>query len=161
MTSAKALTQARLFRFNVPGVEVVLAIPIEQLIGVARLPFLTPVPGMPPAILGLSRWQSTPVVVLDLRRFIDETALDGEQDFLAMHHVIIKVAIQNQINLVGCPILASSQMISVPLQLPRAELPPGLNSMIIHQAVSIDDVCVLLLNTTRLPDLIASLQPVL
>ena len=161
MTSANAPTQAKLFRFNVPGLEPELAIPIEQLVGVARLPFLTHVPCTPPAILGLSRWQDSPVVLVDLRRLIDETALDGDQDFSALHHVIVKIAVQNQINLIGCPILAGSQMISVPLRLPRAAVPEGVNLTIVHRAVTIDGAPVLLLDTMRLPDLIAPLQPVL
>ena len=161
MTSARPLSQAKLFRFTVPGLGPTLAIPIEQLIGVARLPFVTEVPCTPPAILGLSRWQDTPVTLVDLGRLLDETAPDNGQDFSAMRHLVFKIADQGQIVLAGCPILTGSQMISVPLRLPRADVPAGINPALIHQAVSIDGAPVLLLDTTHLSDLFVSLQSVL
>jgi len=150
-----------LFRFGVPGLNAALAVPIEQLIGVAHLTFVTRVPFAPPTILGLSRWQSAPVVILDLRRVLDPAAPpDDGQEFLGLHHLIVKIAIDNQISLVGCPILGGGQIMNVSMSLPRAAMPAGIVPEMVHQAVLIADTPVLLLDMMRLPALIAPLQPV-
>jgi chemotaxis signal transduction protein len=153
-------TQARLFRFHVPGIEAALAIPIEQMAGVARLPAVTRIPCTPPAILGLGHWQAAPVVLIDLRLVLDPdaqpAAASGYEDF---HHVIVKVAFDNAITLVGCPIQAGGQIVSVPLILPGAQLPDGIAGKAVHRAVLIDNTPTLLVDMLRLPSLLAPLQP--
>jgi chemotaxis signal transduction protein len=159
MTSSNALPQARLFRFSVPELDAALAIPIDQMVSVARLSFVTRVPCTPPSILGLGRWQDAPTVIIDLRLILDPDAQpDNGRNYADYHHVIIKIAFENQISLVGCPILAGGQMVSVPLSLPKAELPVWITSEAIHQAVLIEDTPVLLLDMMRLPALLAPLQ---
>lgn len=161
MTSSNALPQARLFRFNVPGLDVALAIPVEQMVSVARLPFVTRIPCAPPSILGLGRWQLIPTIIIDLRLALDPAGQpDAGQDYADHLHVIIKIAFKNQINLVGCPILAGGQMLNVPLSVPKAALPAGIAPEAIHQAVLIGDAPVLLLDTMHLPALLSQPQPV-
>jgi chemotaxis signal transduction protein len=161
MSFSNTLPLARLFRFSVPGLDAELAIPIEQMVGVARLPFVTRIPCTPPAILGMAQWQETPTVIIDLRLVLDPAAEPAAaQDYADYHHVIIKIIFENKVNLVGCPILAGGQMVSVPLSLPKAELPAGISAEVIHQAVLVGDIPILLLNTMRLPALLSPLQPV-
>lgn len=157
MKSDNPLPTARLFRFNVPGTEHMLAAPFEQLAGVANLPFLTPIPAMPEAILGLSRWQELPVVVIDMQRVLCPDVVPAmQQDALAYHAMVLKIVFENQVNLVACPILAGGQSVSVPLSLPRAEMPGGIVPEAVHQAVLIGEKRVLLLDTLRLPELLAA-----
>ena len=46
-------------------------------------------------------------------------------------------------------------MVSVPMSLPRAEIPDGITLDAVHQAVMIGEMPVLLLDTLRIPTLLA------
>jgi chemotaxis signal transduction protein len=135
---------------------------MEQLVSVARLPFVTRIPCAPPSILGLGSWQDIPVVIVDLRRVIDpgapRAAAPTFPDYL---HVVVKVVCENEVGLVGCPIQPGGQIVSVPLVVPGVTLPAGIAVDAVHRAVLIGDSPTLLLNMLRLPALLASLQPLL
>lgn len=161
MSSHNAPAQARLFRFSVPGLDAALAAPLEQMMGVARLAFVTRVPCTPPAILGLTRWQDSPAVVIDLRRILDPAAEPAAAgDYVDYHHMVARVAVENRIGLVAWPIRAGGQIINAPLMVPGADPPSGLASEAVHRTVLIDSTPTLLVNMLRLPELAGSLYPV-
>src|SRR5512139_4053661 len=113
MNSSNVLPQARLFRFRVPDLAAELAIPVEQMVGVARMSSVTRIPCMPPAILGMGRWQSMPTVIIDLRLVLDQAVQPAAwQVYADHHHVILKLVLENRVSLVGSPILAGGQMVS-------------------------------------------------
>lgn len=158
MSLISAPSQVRLFRFSVPGLEAALAIPLEQMLGVARLPFVTRVPCAPPAILGLGRWQEQPVTVLDLRLILDPAAERARRDIPDQLHMVVKIAFKDSLCLAACPIRPGGQIISAPPRVPGAALPAGLAADLVHQAALIDGVPTLLIDLLRLPSLLEAFR---
>ena len=156
MSYNSAPGSARLFRFSVPGLDDALAIPLGQMMGVARLPFVTRIPCTPAAILGLGRWQEQPVMVLDLAAILAPAGRPADLAPAEQLHMIARTAFGEQVCLVACPIRPGGQIINVPLKVPGAALPDGLAAGVVHQAALIDGAPTLLIDLLRLPGLLAA-----
>jgi chemotaxis signal transduction protein len=136
----------QLFRFRIDGLDTNLAIPAEWTLGVARLPFVTRIPFAPPAIRGLSRWQETPVSIVDLRMLLQEDVSASRGKATGGHHLIVRTLGARGGGLVGWPIMAGADTVRVAAQMAVAAMPEGIRAGTIHAAVTIGDEAVLLLN---------------
>jgi chemotaxis signal transduction protein len=138
---------AQLFQFMVPGFPALpLAIAMQEVLEVADLPEITPIPFAPRFILGISKWRDTIVTVVDLALKLCES-VPARQDTPSLSRCLIaQVALGKQLDVVAWPILPQAGAVAVPPRVFKAEPASGLFAPMVHTTVMLADQSVTVLN---------------
>jgi chemotaxis signal transduction protein len=138
---------AQLFQFTVPGLpEPTLAVALQEVLGVAALSKVTPIPFAPPFVLGLSEWWGGVITVVDMATVLCGNEPSRPEPATDLHYLIAQVVVDAQRDVVAWPILPGAGALAAPTQAPRADVPPYLSPTMIYVAVTLADRSLILLN---------------
>src|SRR5262245_47614276 len=122
------MTQARLFTFRVPSLEADFAIAMPEMLEIAPIGQITPVPFAPAYVIGAALWRGEVVTVIDLvSALTDDTSerhLSPDQAYL-----MCIVVLGDEAHLAAIPAMAGSTLIDVPRYVSRAEAPPAITNL--------------------------------
>lgn len=128
----------QLFQFVVPGLpETRLAVAMQEVLGVSTLSAVTPVPFAPPFIVGLARWQDSAATVVSLAGALGANGAAPFNHNPAIHHLIVRVAVDGRLDTVAWPILPGAGTVSIPPQAVRTAVPANLNAKMVYAAIDL------------------------
>jgi hypothetical protein len=141
----------QLLQFSVPRLEDVrLAVTMQEVVAIARLANLTPVPFAAPYVFGLSEWQDAVLAVIDLGGLLSGFA-PGPPDFdWKGYCLIVRVVVNERPEVIAWPILPGASAIVVPPRVPRTDIPQHIPLEFISAAMWIADAPAILLDMAGL-----------
>lgn len=149
MSPSTQSASVQLFQFTVPGMpELTLALALPEVLEIASLSQVVPVPFAPPFVLGVHEWRDGIITVIDLAAALQPgTAPPNEPgDDLDAHYLVAQVVSDTQRELVAWPVLPGASAISAPSQVPQAEMPAQLPAGGVRASISLADQTVVLID---------------
>lgn len=135
-----------LLKFSVPGLQdLALSVTLQEVLEIAGISYLTPIPLTPPSLLGAGEWRGGIITVVDLPGILVGSVPPRLSAPINMNCLVAQVVIGTQRDVIAWPILPDAVVLNVPAQATRADLPPALLPQGVYAALSLEgQTCVLL-----------------
>jgi chemotaxis signal transduction protein len=133
-------TIARLLCFSTPNLpELQLALTLPEVLEIAPLMALTPVPFAPPFVMGLALWRSEAVTVIDLAAALSNIEPLSGPFSVDQQYLIALALIGESLHRIAWPILPGSATSEIPALTQSTSLPATvMNSDLFHAVIRVD-----------------------
>lgn len=132
-------SRTQLLQFQVPRLPgITLALALHEVLEVTDMLETTSVPFAPPFVIGFGEWQSHIITVLDMAEILCADAPAPEFQTSHRRFLVAQVALETQCDVVAWPVRMEMNTLTVPPQVPIAELPPQIPATMAHAAFALD-----------------------
>ncbi|NDJ34082.1 MAG: hypothetical protein GYB64_05405 [Chloroflexi bacterium] len=123
----------QIFTFQLPGLEETFALTLPEVLSVVDSPAVTPVPFVPPAVMGVCVWQQRLLCMLELAALVSPAA--APSPVWSGHAVVTQFMLGPNREVVAWPVKPGAVVRTLPAQAPTAPIPEHLNGALVHAAL--------------------------